>query len=81
KGELNPLPFEPVKANDHRRRLVGVGEPYQALAMCMNSQEDLKVEAYRSFFAHHCAEHIVGLLNDERVGFEDEKDGKVVFER
>ncbi|TXF98415.1 exodeoxyribonuclease V subunit beta [Massilia arenae] len=81
KGELNPLPFEPVKANDHRRRLVGVCEPYQALAMCLNGQEDMKAEAYRTFFAHHCAEHIVGLLNDEQVGFEDEKDGKAVFER
>jgi len=81
KGAVNPLPFEPVKASGHRRRLVGVCEPYQALAACVNSQEDMKAEAYRTFFAHHCAEHIVGLLNDEAVGFEDEKDGNISFER
>ena len=81
KGELNPLPFEPVKANDHRRRLVGVCEPYQALAMGLHSQQDLTVDEYRSFFARHCAEHIVRLLNDETVGFEDEKDGATTFER
>ena len=80
-GDVNPLPFEPVKANDHRRRLVGVAEPYQALAMCLNSQQDLSVDEYRGFFARHCAEHIVRLLNDERVGFEDEQDGQVKFER
>jgi len=81
KDELNPLPFEPVLANDHRRRLVGVCEPYQALAMCVNGMEDMKVEAYRTFFAHHCAEHIVRLLNDERVGFEEERDGQLMFQR
>lgn len=73
KGEENPLPFEPVAANDHRRRLVGVAEPYQALAVYMTAQEDLKSEGYRDFFAHHCAEHIVRLLNDAAVGFEDDE--------
>lgn len=81
KDGVNPLPFEPVSANDHRRRLVGVCEPYQALALGVHSQQDLKVDEYRAFFASHCAEHIVRLLNDETVGFEDEQDGQTTFDR
>ena len=75
----NPLPFDPVAANDHRRRLVGVGDSadegpdaVQALALCMTAQDDLKSDGYRDFFAHHCAEHIVRLLNDPQAGFEDD---------
>lgn len=42
--------------------------------MCTSAQEDmkadgLKAEDYRAFFAGHCAEHIVSLLNDPQVGF------------
>ena len=76
RGDDNPLPFEAVKARGHRERLVGVdgdGE-IAALSVCTTC-DDLKAEDYRSFFAHHCAEHIVRLLNDERVGFEDQEDG------
>ena len=76
RGDDNPLPFEAVKARGHRERLVGVdgdGE-IAALSVCTTC-DDLKAEDYRSFFAHHCAEHIVRLLNDERVGFQDEQDG------
>jgi exodeoxyribonuclease V beta subunit len=72
KGELNPLPFEPVGAHGRRQELVGVDGPYQALAICRAEQGDMKVEEYRDFFAQHCAEHIVGLLNDERVGFRED---------
>jgi len=77
RGDDNPLPFEAVKARGHRERLVGVdgdGE-IEALSVCTTCRDDLKAEDYRSFFAHHCAEHIVRLLNDERVGFRDEQDG------
>ncbi|KAK0340491.1 hypothetical protein LTR94_030292, partial [Friedmanniomyces endolithicus] len=76
RGDDNPLPFEAVKARGHRERLVGVesdGE-IEAMSVCTTC-DDLKAEDYRSFFAHHCAEHIVRLLNDERVGFRDEQDG------
>jgi exodeoxyribonuclease V beta subunit len=69
RGELNPLPFEPVAAAGRRQQLVGVEGPYQALAACLTDRDDLKVDDYREFFAHHCAEHIVRLLNDEQVGF------------
>ncbi|MGG7606083.1 exodeoxyribonuclease V subunit beta [Massilia sp. BKSP1R2A-1] len=69
KGIDNPLPFEAVQAKGHRERLVGADGPAPAMSVCcagpMNQDE------YREFFAQHCAEHIVGLLGDERVGFSD----------
>ena len=77
RGADNPLPFEAVKARGHSKRLVGLegdGE-IEALSVCTTCRDDLKAEDYREFFAHHCAEHIVRLLNDERVGFRDERDG------
>jgi exodeoxyribonuclease V beta subunit len=69
KDNENPLPFDEVAANGRKEQLVGVNGPYQALAVCCFDRDDLKADAYRDFFAHHCAEHIVGLLNDPRVGF------------
>ena len=75
KGDINPLPFEAVKAAGRKAELVGVDGPYQALAMCATDREDLKMDEYREFFAEHCAEHIVKLLNDEHVGFRSEDGG------
>lgn len=69
RGDVNPLPFTEVDAQGKAARLVGVDGPYQALAIAASSRDDMTASDYRSFFAHHCAEHIVGLLNDERVGF------------
>jgi exodeoxyribonuclease V beta subunit len=69
KGEVNPLPFEPVGAQGRKQQLVGVDGPYQALAICSSDRDDMRADDYREFFAHHCAEHIVGLLNDPKVGF------------
>ncbi|MGZ3181614.1 MAG: exodeoxyribonuclease V subunit beta [Telluria sp.] len=69
KGEVNPLPFEPVQAKGRPEHLVGVAGPYQALALCSSERDDLRVNDYRDFFAHHCAEHIVELLNDPHAGF------------
>jgi exodeoxyribonuclease V beta subunit len=69
RGNVNPLPFDAVRAAGRGAQLVGVDGPYQALAMCTTEQEDMKAEEVRSFFAHHCAEHIVSLLNDPQVGF------------
>ncbi len=76
KDGVNPLPFDEVAAFDHGERLLGAAGPYQALAIAIPSDasDGLAAEAYRSYFANHCAEHIVGLLNDPRAGFE--KDGK-----
>jgi exodeoxyribonuclease V beta subunit len=71
KGDENPLPFEPVGAAGRKAELVGVDGPYQALTMSATAREDMKADEYREFFAHHCAEHIVKLLNDEAVGFDD----------
>lgn len=73
KGDVNPLPFTEVDAQGKSTHLVGVDGPYQALAVAATGRDDLKADDYRSFFAHHCAEHIVGLLNSEQVGFTDGK--------
>jgi exodeoxyribonuclease V beta subunit len=71
KDGVNPLPFEPVAAAGRKQQLVGVAGPYQALAVCCTERDDMKADDYRDFFAHHCAEHIVTLLNDPKVGFAD----------
>ena len=71
KGQVNPLPFEAVDAKEKSERLVGVDGPYQALAVSCTDRDDLRADDYRDFFAHHCAEHIVGVLNDPHAGFED----------
>jgi exodeoxyribonuclease V beta subunit len=71
KGDVNPLPFAAVDAKGRSTHLVGVDGPYQALAVAATDREGMLADEYRSFFAHHCAEHIVGLLNDEHVGFSD----------
>ncbi len=68
-GQVNPLPFEPVGARGHAEQLVGVDGPYQALAVCSSEHEGMTADQYRDYFAHHSAEHIVGLLNDPAVGF------------
>jgi len=77
-GDDNPLPFEPVDANGRKQELVGVDGPYQALAVATTERDDLRTEDYRDFFAHHCAEHIVTLLNDERVGFADDEGAQFI---
>jgi len=72
----NPLPFEAVKAAGRGTELVGVDGPFQALAVASTPREDLRTEDYREYFAHHCAEHIVSLLNDPHVGFRDRDSGQ-----
>ncbi|MES2324300.1 MAG: exodeoxyribonuclease V subunit beta [Pseudomonadota bacterium] len=69
KGDVNPLPFDAVQARGRSEELVGVDGPYQALAIASSDRDDMKADDYRGFFAHHCAEHIVTLLNDPAVGF------------
>jgi exodeoxyribonuclease V beta subunit len=75
KGEDNPLPFDAVDAAGRRQELVGVDGPYQALAVAATERDDLRADEYRDFFAHHCAEHIVTLLSDPQVGFDDADGG------
>ncbi|MES2756725.1 MAG: exodeoxyribonuclease V subunit beta [Pseudomonadota bacterium] len=72
KGDVNPLPFDAVDAQGRKERLVGVEGPFQALAVCSSDREDMRADDYLEFFAHHCAEHIVALLNDPQAGFEKE---------
>jgi exodeoxyribonuclease V beta subunit len=69
KGDINPLPFDAVGAQGRKEHLVGVDGPVEALAVCSSDREDLRADDYREFFAHHCAEHIVALLNDRQAGF------------
>jgi exodeoxyribonuclease V beta subunit len=69
KGDVNPLPFDAVGAQGRKERLVGVDGPFQALAVCSSDRDDMRADDYREFFAHHCAEHIVSLLNDPKAGF------------
>ncbi|WP_426207874.1 exodeoxyribonuclease V subunit beta [Massilia sp. TWP1-3-3] len=71
KKGVNPLPFEAVAAKGRAQQLMGVAGPYQALTINSSNSEELKADDYRSLFAHHCAEHIVGLLNDPHAGFQD----------
>lgn len=66
---VNPLPFDAVDANGRKERLVGAGGPLAALVVSCTEADGIKKDDYRAFFAHHCAEHIAGLLNDERAGF------------
>jgi exodeoxyribonuclease V beta subunit len=73
KNGENPLPFEPVDAAGRRERLVGVDGPLQALAVNASPDAHANKDAYLGYFSHHCAEHIVRLLNDERAGFEDDR--------
>ena len=68
-GEVNPLPFEAVMAHGRSERLVGVAGPFEALAVCSSARDDMGSIECRAFFAHHCAEHIVALLNDPQAGF------------
>ena len=72
KGDVNPLPFDAVLAHGRGERLVGVDGPFQALAVCSSERDDMGANEHREFFAHHCAEHIVGLLNDPEAGFEQD---------
>ncbi|HAT29855.1 MAG TPA: exodeoxyribonuclease V subunit beta, partial [Janthinobacterium sp.] len=74
RGELNPLPFDAVGAQGRGERLMAGDGPLAALTIACSASEELKGDAYRDFFAQHCAEHIVGLLNDPGAGFEG-KDG------
>ncbi|MBY0240587.1 MAG: exodeoxyribonuclease V subunit beta, partial [Burkholderiaceae bacterium] len=76
-GDINPLPFEAVGAHGRKERLVDASGPLAALLVACTEAEGFKKDHYREFFAHHCAEHIAGLLNDEQAGF----DGDAGFKR
>ncbi|CDG82517.1 exodeoxyribonuclease V subunit beta [Janthinobacterium agaricidamnosum] len=66
----NPLPFEAVRAKGRGDRLVTGDGPLPALSVTLASDENLKGDGYRDYFAQHCAEHIVALLNDPLAGFD-----------
>jgi len=66
----NPLPFDAVGANGRKERLVGALGQVEALTVSCSVADDMKADAYREFFAWHCAEHITAMLNDPHAGFE-----------
>ncbi|MGK5023610.1 exodeoxyribonuclease V subunit beta [Janthinobacterium sp. RB2R34] len=75
--EANPLPFEAVAAQGRDERLVNADGALPAMLAACASDESLRGDSYRAYFADHCAEHIVAMLNDPQAGF----DGPGGFER
>ncbi|MES2298482.1 MAG: exodeoxyribonuclease V subunit beta [Pseudomonadota bacterium] len=69
KGGVNALPFEPVGAAGRAQRFVS-GAGTAALSICCSERDDMSGQQYREFFAHHCAEHIVALLDEPACGFD-----------
>ena len=68
RGTDDPLPFVPVAAQGRAESLVCAAGGVPALTVCHAPQISNKSTA-QSEFAQHCAEHIVGLLNDQQAGF------------
>ncbi len=68
----NPLPFLAVGAGGRAERFVGADGEQPAVLACCTERDDLRSDEYRAYFAHHCAEHIVKLLNDPKAGFEQQ---------
>ncbi|MYM70499.1 exodeoxyribonuclease V subunit beta [Pseudoduganella sp. FT55W] len=66
----NPLPFDAVDARSRKERMVNAAGDVPAMVIACSAAQDLKSEAYRDFFAYHCAEDIVAKLNDARTGFD-----------
>ena len=69
-GEDNPLPFEAVDARGRNEQLVSSDGALPALLAACASDESLRGDSYRAYFADHCAEHIVAMLNDPQAGFD-----------
>ncbi len=67
--DSNPLPFESVQANGRAEMLVGAEGSIKAMTLWCSENAVMNKAAYLKFFADHCAEHIVQLLNDSSVGF------------
>ena len=78
-GALNPLPFDPVKANGRREILVQGSQPMAALTVAWDEGADeprapLSNDDIRRRGAEFCASQIVQWLMDEGTGFAE--DGK-----
>ena len=65
----NPLPFEAVDAKGRAEHLVTTDGAMPALLAGCASDEGLRGDSYREYFAQHCAEHIVAMLGDAQAGF------------
>ena len=65
----NPLPFDAVDAKGRPERLTSAADNAPALVIACSTEQDLKSERYREFFANHCAQDIVARLNDPQAGF------------
>ena len=78
-GQSNPLPFEPVKANGRKERLMQGSQPMAALTVAWDEGVDepraaLSNDDIRRRGAEFCAGQIVQWLMDEGTGFAE--DGK-----
>ncbi|MEY2653179.1 MAG: hypothetical protein RLZZ524_206, partial [Pseudomonadota bacterium] len=67
-GADNPLPFIAVAAKGRAEQLVDSNGPVPALTAVVDA-DLLPAREIMLRFAQRCAEHIVGLLNDEQAGF------------
>ena len=65
----NPVPFEPVSAHGKKERFLKDGEELAALHFWFSENAEMKKEEWLTFFAEHCAEHVVSQLNADDVGF------------
>lgn len=77
----NPLPFEAVAGHGRDEALVGSDGTINAMSLWCSEESDLNKDDYHKLFAHHCAEHIVKLLNDSQIGFRKTLNGADSFVR
>jgi len=73
RGDDNPLPFEAVNAKGRAERLVNAQGALPAMTIWSKADVGNKPE-YLQVFAEHCAEHIVTMLNDPKVGFQKDQE-------
>ncbi len=70
RGKDTPLPFHAVKASDREESFVRGKQENAAITLWCHAGETMTAQTqYRDYFAAHCAEEIVDLLNDAQAGF------------
>jgi len=65
----NPLPFDAVGAKGRKERLAGAEGDICAMTIACSGVPDMNADAYREYFAWHCAEDIAAKLNAANTGF------------
>jgi exodeoxyribonuclease V beta subunit len=69
KNGVNPLPFEPVRANGRKEVLTTADGDVTPMTIWVRP-EPMDADGYKTHFAGLCAERIVALLNDAQCGFQ-----------